>query len=147
LKRGKCEFEGVLRLTAAVTREDTGIQIQGVMEVILHIMNMGAMVSFYRDKLGLKLSYPTTVQDFAKENWVTFNTGACIFVLHGGGRVRTGEQPSHRITFQVANVKAAREYFVNRGVQLGEVRSPAPGVWVADGRDPEGNVYALESHS
>jgi predicted enzyme related to lactoylglutathione lyase len=117
------------------------------MEVILHVENMGVMVAFYRDKLGLKLSYPTNAEDFTRENWVTFNTGSCIFVLHSGGRIRTGEQPSHRTTFQVADVKAAREYFVNRGIQLGEPRSPAPDVWVVDGRDPEGNVYALESHS
>ena len=117
------------------------------MEVILHVQDMNAMVSFYRDKLGLPLSYPLNVQDFAKEYWVTFNTGSCIFVLHGGGRVRVGEQPSHRITFQVKDVKMTREHFLNQGIKVGEVRSPAPGVWVVDGRDPEGNVYALESHS
>ena len=118
-----------------------------MMEIILHVVDMDRMVSFYRDKLGLNLKYPTGVQDYTKENWVTFDTGSCIFVLHGGGRVRVGEQPSHRITFRVRDVKIAREHFVTRGIALGELRSPAPGVWVVDGRDPEGNVYALESHS
>ena len=132
--------------TTAIAREEN-VGIHGLMEVILHVMDMDKMVSFYRDKLGLKLTHQTNVSDFTKENWVTFDTGSCIFALHSGGRVRTEEQPSHRITFQVKDVKMTREHFVTRGIQLGEVRSPAPGVWVVDGRDPEGNMYALESQS
>ena len=127
--------------------EEKNVRIQGLMEAILHVQDMNVMVSFYRDKLGLKLSYPTNVKNFATANWVTFDTGSCIFVLHGGGRIRTGEQPSHRITFKVSDVKTSREHFLRRGVTLSEVRSPAPGIRVVDGRDPEGNVYALESHS
>jgi predicted enzyme related to lactoylglutathione lyase len=134
-------------LETTVAHEKKTGQIQGLMETILHVQDMNTMVSFYRDKLGLAVTYPKTVHDFTKENWVTFDTGQCIFVLHSGGRIRVGEQPSHRITFQVKDVRTAREHFIIRGVQLGEVRSAAPGVWVVDGRDPEGNVYALESHS
>ncbi len=133
--------------TSTMAHEEMNVGIRGLMEVIMHVVDMDAMVSFYRDKLGLKLSYPTNAQNFSKENWVTFDTGSCIFVLHSGGRVRMGEQPSHRVTFQVKDVRIAREHFVKLGVQLGEVRSPAPGVSVVDGKDPEGNVYALESHS
>ena len=61
------------------------------MEIIMHVENMNVEVSFYRDKLGLGLTSPRDKVDFGKENWVTFDTGSCIFVLHSGGRIRTGE--------------------------------------------------------
>ena len=128
------------------TASETVSRLEGLMEVIMHVKDMNAQVMFYRDRLGIKLTYPKNVVDFTSENWVTFETGSCIFVLHSGGRVRTGERPSHRIVFRVKDIKRAREELLNRGVSLSEVRSAAPGVWVVDGRDPEGNVYAIESH-
>jgi predicted enzyme related to lactoylglutathione lyase len=129
-----------------VSSERTKSRVEGLMEVIMHVEDMNSEVSFYRDKLGLELTYPREKTDFGKENWVTFDTGSCIFVLHGGGRIRTGEMPSHRITFRVKDIHATRNELVGRGLTLSEVRSPAPNVWVVDGRDPEGNVFALESH-
>ena len=126
--------------------EETKTRVEGLMEVIMHVENMNVEVSFYRDKLGLGLTYPRDKVDFEKENWVTFDTGSCIFVLHSGGRIRTGESPSHRIVFRVRDIHATRNELVGRGLTLSEVRSPAPKVWVVDGRDPEGNVIALEEH-
>ncbi len=120
--------------------------LTGLMEVILHVKNMNSMVAFYKDKLGLKVTYPTGATDYAEESWVTFDTGRCVLALHDGGRTRQGETPSHRIVFQTDDIATARSSLLSRGVQVGEVRSPAPGVKVIDGRDPEGNVYAIESH-
>ncbi|HZY46911.1 MAG TPA: VOC family protein [Candidatus Bathyarchaeia archaeon] len=134
-------------MTATITNPETKTPIQTLMQVILHGKDMNTIVSFYRDKLGLTLLHPKNIKDFTNETWVPFDTGSCIFVLHGGGRLRAGEEPSHRLTFQVSDVKTAREQFTSRGVKLGEVRTPAPGHWVVDGRDPEDNVYALESES
>lgn len=129
-----------------VTSEQTIAKIEGLTEVIMHVKDMNTQVSFYRDKVGLKLTYPADRTDFTNENWVTFATGSCIFALHSGGRIRTGETPSHRIVFRVKDIHATRSELVGRGLTLSEVRSPAPNVWVVDGRDPEGNVFALESH-
>ena len=130
---------------ALVEEEVAGI-LTGLMEVILQVKDMNIQVAFYRDKLGLKVTYPEGVVDYANEGWVTFDTGRCVLALHGGGRIRQGETPSHRIVFQADDIQASRNKLLARGVQVGEVRSPAPGVQVVDGRDPEGNVYAIESH-
>ncbi len=126
--------------------EETISTVGELMEVILHVKDMNLQVSWYRDKMGLKLNYPRNVVDFTNEHWVTFETGSCIFVLHSGGRVRLDETPSHRITFRVKDINGARNQLLKRGVSVSDVRSPAPGVWVVDGRDPEGNVFALESN-
>ena len=130
---------------ALVEEESVGV-LTGLMEVILQVKDMNIQVKFYRDKLGLKVTYPEGVVDYANESWVTFDTGRCVLALHSGGRTRQDETPSHRIVFEAGDIQAARNKLLHRGVQLGEVRSPAPGVQVVDGRDPEGNVYAIESH-
>ena len=114
-----------------------------LMEVILYVRDMGAQVSFYRDRLGLKVKEPQGVQDFTDVYWVEFDTGACTLVLHGGGEARLGAD-APKVVFRVADIEAARSALVEKGVSLGKVRSPAPGVWVCDGTDPEGNKFSIE---
>jgi predicted enzyme related to lactoylglutathione lyase len=120
--------------------------LEGLMEVILYVQDMQAQVTFYRDRLGLSLTYPQGLAEYGKEFWVTLNTGPCTLVLHGGGKKRLGED-APKIVFQVADIEAARKELLRRGVPLGEARSPAPGVWVCDGADPEGNKLSIESHT
>lgn len=117
-----------------------------LMEVILYVQDMNAQVAFYRNKLGLALISPAGVSDFTHEFWVTLDTGACTLVLHGGGQRRLGAD-APKIVFRVTDVEAARRELVARGVALSEARSPAPGVWVCDGADPEGNKFSIESHT
>lgn len=128
-----------------IVEEETVSALTGLSEVILHVKNMNSMVAFYRDKLGFKVTYPTGNADYSKESWVTFDTGRCVLALHAGGKERHGETPSHRIVFQTKEIQATRTLLLSRGVELGQVRSPAPGVQVVDGWDPEGNVWAIES--
>jgi len=117
-----------------------------LMEVILYVQDMNAQVAFYRDKLGLPVTSPQGLADYSREFWVTLGTGACTLVLHGGGKRRLGED-APKIVFRVGDIEAARRELVNREVSLGEVRSPAPGVWVCDGADPEGNKFSIEAHA
>ncbi len=117
-----------------------------LMEVIVHVQDMNSQVAFYRDKLGLRVSYPMGTEDYSKEGWVTLETGRCVLALHDGGRVRLGESPSHRIVFRTEDIHAARNQLLRKGVQAGEIRSPAPEVQVFEARDPEGNVFSIESH-
>ena len=116
-----------------------------LMEVILYVQDMSAQVSFYRDRLGLRVRSPQSGADFSQEFWVEMETGACILALHAGGQRRFGED-APKIVFRVVDIQAARKTLLERGVQLSEVRSTAPGVWVCDGADPEGNKFSIESH-
>ena len=115
-----------------------------LMEVILYVQDMGAQVSFYRDLLGLKVKEPPGQDDWADVHWVEMETGACTLALHAGGQRRLGDD-APKIVFHVADVPAARQALLRRGVPMGEIRSPAPGVQVADGADPEGNRFSIES--
>jgi len=119
-----------------------------LMEVILYVQDMNAQVAFYRDKFGLEVTYPQGVRDFSNEFWVTLATGQCTLALHGvhgGGRRRLGED-APKIVFRARDIEAARRELLDQGVALGEARSPAPGVLVCDGVDPEGNKFSIEAH-
>lgn len=121
------------------------MQIIGeLMEVILYVEDMAAQVSFYRDFLGLTVREPRDVKDYGNVYWVELETGACTLALHGGGRRRLGPD-APKLVFRVADMEAAREELLKKVVPMGEIRSPAPGVQVCDGQDPEGNRFSIES--
>ena len=121
------------------------MKINGLIEIIVYVQDMNAQVAFYRDAFGLDVTFPKDTSDFGKEFWVTLNSGACILALHGGGQKRFG-QDAPKLVFGVDDIHAAREALLKRGLTVGEARSPAPGVWVCDGVDPEGNKFSIEAH-
>jgi predicted enzyme related to lactoylglutathione lyase len=122
------------------------VAVGALMEVILYVQDMGSQVSFYRDTLGLQVKEPQDVQDLSGQYCVELDTGACTLALHGGGQRRFGED-APKIVFRVADVPRVRAELLQQGVPMGDLRSPAPGVQVCDGRDPEGNRFSIESRS
>lgn len=120
--------------------------VGGLLEVILYVQDMDAQVSFYRDVLGLQVKQPHGVQDYADVFWVELATGSCTLALHAGGQRRLGED-APKIVFRVDYVPDIRAELLRRGVPMGKVRAPAPGVQVCDGTDPEGNRFSIESQA
>lgn len=120
-------------------------EIGELMEIILYVEDMNRQVSFYRDQLGFKVVNPQESKDYGKEFWVELNTGSCSLALHAGGKGRFGAD-APKIVFRVKDILAARQQLLNLQVEMEEIRSAAPGVWVCDGADPEGNKFSIESH-
>lgn len=118
------------------------MKTKGLIEVILFVKDMNKMVAFYRDVLDLPLTDPN-VQDHAGADWVTFESGSCLLALHSGGKGNIGAD-APKIVFQVEGIKAARFQLLEAGVSVSDVRSPAPGISVCDGKDPEGNPFSIE---
>ena len=102
-----------------------------LVEVVLYVSDMERATRFYRETLGLE-------PDYESEHWTTFRTGACTLALHPG----TAEPDP---TFRVADAEAERERLAAAGVEVTEIREPAPGVRVFDVSDPEGNRISIES--
>lgn len=121
------------------------VKTNGLIEVILFVQDMASQVAFYKEVFGLEVLYPAHATDLSGENWVTLDTGECILALHSGGKERLGAY-AHKIVFGVDDIHVAREQLLAKGVEVGEVRPAAPGVWVCDGKDPEGNPFSIESH-
>jgi catechol 2,3-dioxygenase-like lactoylglutathione lyase family enzyme len=102
-------------------------------EVVVYTQDMARATAFYRDTLGLE-------PDFESPHWTTFRTGACTLALHPGT-----EAPDP--TFLVDDLDAARDSLEAAGVDVTEIREPAPGLRVFDARDPDGNRFSLESRA
>ena len=120
------------------------VKMGPIIEIIVYVRDMDAQVRFYRDKLELPLSYPPDLDSYQDQDWVTFDVGECTLALHGGGEGGLSLD-APKFVFQVADVVTTRETLLGRGVVLGEVRVPSPGVYVSDGVDPEGNKFSIES--
>ncbi len=121
------------------------MKTNGLIEVIVYVSDMDAQVRFYRDVFELEVTYPAGLDSYADQFWVTLDAGGVLLALHGGGQGRLGAD-TPKIVFGVEDIHAARQELVEKGVAIDDVRSAAPGVWVCDGRDPEGNPFSIESH-
>jgi catechol 2,3-dioxygenase-like lactoylglutathione lyase family enzyme len=111
-------------------------------QIILTVKNMNEQVIFYRDTLGLKVGYPHK-EDYSEEFWVQFETGECSLCLHAGGRGELGKD-APRFTFEVKDIKAIKIYLEEKGLKVTDIRQAAPGKFVCDFHDPEGNVISAE---
>jgi len=112
-------------------------------EVKLHVRDMDAMVRFYRDVFGFPVQYPRDLDAYGDRMWVTLDTGGCTLALHGGAPETHNPLPPV-LTFRVADIEGARAALESQGVPLEPAYEAAPGVWVCEGRDPEGNRFALK---
>lgn len=126
--------------------DPASIRLGPISEVILYVADMDEQVRFYRDALGLTVLYPPGLEDYANEFWVTFETGACILALHGGGEKEFGKD-APKFVFDCQEIEATRAAFIEADVSVGEIRSPAPGISTFDAKDPEGNLFSVESRT
>lgn len=110
-----------------------------VSEVILYVEDVRELTSFYEDVFGLEIAAGDPDHGF-----VRFDTGECSLCLHAGADGDLGPD-APTVVFPVEDVDEARDYLRDRGVEVGEIRSPVPGTRVCDGRDPEGNKFSIES--
>jgi predicted enzyme related to lactoylglutathione lyase len=121
------------------------MQIKQKMQVILFVNNMQTEVRFYRDVLGLKIVYPSEVEDYSKEMWVEFQLGESSLALHGGAD--GGYDLHHEVVFWVEDIQEAHTVIQSAGIQINPIRSLEDGALVAEGRDPEGHRFAIRSES
>ena len=109
-----------------------------LIEVIVYAEDIDRLTAFYTDVLGLDMA-----EGDPEHGFVRFDTGGCDLCLHAGREEAPGRF-APKITFSVEDLTAAREHLSDHGVELGEIRNPAPGVRVFDGQDPEGNSFSVE---
>jgi predicted enzyme related to lactoylglutathione lyase len=117
--------------------------IRNLSEIIIYVQDMDAQVEFYRDVLKLPIEYPAELKTYRDEQWVVFETGDCKLALHSGGKKKFGPD-APKFVFDVDDVKRTREFLSLKGVNVGKIRTPAPGIEVLDAEDPEGNQFSIE---
>ena len=113
-------------------------------KVIVHVSQMQRAVEFYRDSIGLDIESPREPSTYADEKWVTFNAGQCTLALRAGAAVDAGAD-APKLVIAVADIERARARLISHGQAIDGPFSPAPGLWVVNLCDPDGNVLSLES--
>ena len=111
-------------------------------QVILVAKDVRKLATFYRDVIGLPMTYPDTDRELASENWATLDAGNCILAVHGGGEIRTSGAAI--LSLQVEDLDYRCFDLKQRGIDVDPIFEVAPGVRSAKLRDPEGNRLSLE---
>jgi catechol 2,3-dioxygenase-like lactoylglutathione lyase family enzyme len=119
------------------------MQVEGLIQVILYVADMDRAVQFYRVMLGLTVVQPAGVESYVNEQWVLLETGGAQLALHTGGAGELGAD-APMVVFKVAEVEPLRNKLLAFGVAMEDSFSPAPGVTIANGRDPDGNRFTIK---
>lgn len=114
----------------------------GLTKTIIYVQDMNKQVNFYRNILDLTVKSPANLNDYSNQIWVELATGECTLVLHHIGEKKYGEDRA-KLAFSVNDIEVAYKTLTERGVELGEIRSPSKDLKVASGFDPEGNPFAI----
>jgi predicted enzyme related to lactoylglutathione lyase len=117
--------------------------IQGLTKAILYVKDIDAQINFYRDLLGLQVKSFKSIEGRSDKQWVEFETGQCTLVLHGNLDKEFGEDRP-KLAFHVDDFETAYHTLAERGVKLSPMRSPSPGLKIAEGLDPEGNPFTID---
>lgn len=116
-----------------------------LVEIVLPVYAMNNQVAFYRDMLGLHVQEPDGVHDFRDFYHVKMCTGTCVLALH----VVTGEEQARenapKLVFRVPDIHQMHALLLDNSIEVSEIRSPEAGIFSCDGKDPEGNIFSLES--
>ena len=115
---------------------------QGLAKIILYVRDMNKQVCFYRDLLGLEVKEPLGLSDYSDRIWVEWETGQCSLAFHFDPDKQLGKDRP-KLVFKVADIQAAHKTLTGRGVKLSKINSRIGNAQVADGFDPEGNLFSI----
>jgi methylmalonyl-CoA/ethylmalonyl-CoA epimerase len=115
--------------------------LSAIGQIAATVRDLPQAVSFYRDKLGLKLL-------FEAPNMAFFDCGGIRLMLTPGERA--AERFNSILYFRVDDIQAASRELAARGVTFERephliAKMPDHDLWMAFFRDPEDNVLALMS--
>jgi len=118
------------------------IGIDGIGQISIIAHDLPRATAFYRDVLGLPLL-------FTAGNLAFFDCGG-VRLMFGPASAPELDHPSSILYFRVADVQAAHEHLVNRGVKIEApprliARMETYDLWMVGFRDSEGNIMQLMS--
>ncbi|MBW4597033.1 MAG: VOC family protein [Brasilonema angustatum HA4187-MV1] len=118
--------------------------IQGLTKALVYVTDIDKQIDFYQNKLGLTIKCRQSIEGRIDKQWVEFITGECTLVLHGNMHKQIGTDKPTLLAFHVDDIDVAYKELTERGVKLSAIRSPSPGLKIAEGVDPEGNPFSID---
>jgi len=118
--------------------ENASFKLTEVGVVMLGVQSVTRSLEFYRDKLGLNVRNEIPGFVFLDGGKVT------LCLSEPAARARGQVAGAGEVVFSVEGVTASYEALREKGVQFThEPRSVAPGTWVANFDDPDGNHLSI----
>ena len=119
------------------------VQLGTIGQIAVNAKDIGRAVRFYRDILGMRLLFEAPPQ------MAFFDCGGVRLML-GVASEPAFDHPASIIYYRVDDIQTAHRVLSGRGVAFTTAphrvaRLPDHDLWLADFRDPEGNVLALMS--
>lgn len=101
--------------------------------------------AFYVEKAGFQLEVDVSPREGMRVVQLTPPGSTCSIVFGTGMGELTDMQPGcvRGIHLVVADIQKSRDALLKRGLEVGEV-SDVQGVYYADFRDPDGNLWLLQ---
>jgi len=113
------------------------IRLSQINAVMLGVGDLARALSFYRDKLGLKII-------MQEPQLALLQCGTVMLGLNRGLAQATPLAGGTEVVFQVENVRAARRALMAEGVLFAtEPRQATPTDWVAHFRDTDGHLLSI----
>ena len=121
------------------------MRIGPLVRVVLLVTDFERSLEFYSERLGL------AVRD-RRDGWAVLETGEALLCLRGPWTgmehdPETFGQSSDEVLLLVEDIEAVREELIGRGVEVQPVHEPAPGIRVAEMRDPDGRRVGIEERT
>jgi catechol 2,3-dioxygenase-like lactoylglutathione lyase family enzyme len=110
--------------------------------VILPVSDVDRAKAFYTDKIGFNADHDVRVNDQLRFVQLTPPGSACS-IAFGDGITTAAPGSVQGLQVVVADVQAAHDQLVARGVDVGEVQVLAWGSFIYF-KDPDGNAWALQ---
>ncbi|MPZ50162.1 MAG: hypothetical protein GEU75_12845 [Dehalococcoidia bacterium] len=107
--------------------------------LIVYVQEMPRAVAFYRDVLGLPL-------EMESPGWSQFDIGGGVALGLHRAMSEAKAAPGWLPSFQVDDVKAAREKITAAGATLTQDYHDIPGGVVIEFTDPDGNPISVSQH-
>ena len=110
------------------------------------VSDVDRAVTFYTDQVGFALDVDVTPMEGMRVVQLTPPGSGCSILIGTGMGEASSMTPGSQkaLHLVVADVRAAREELVGRGVEVDEVMDVGGGVLYAWFRDPDGNSLALQ---
>ena len=109
---------------------------------IVFVSNMDRSVAFYRDSIGLTLTFSTS-------HWSEFNTGEATLALHLASAAPSGSDTNHeaagtcRPGLSVEDLDTFHARMMDRGVKCLQKPKESFGARIAKYEDPDGLVISV----
>ena len=114
------------------------IRLKNINHITYNVRDKDAALRWYEDVLGLKQIPKMVNSDHLY--WLQLPSGAMVHIIENP---EAPSAPSHHTAFEVDDIEASRDYFLDRGVETTEIQTRNDGQRAFYINDPDGNRIEL----